>query len=138
MTTVFDDTTRHRFLRTLRVATGVAVAGYHEARDHGALAAKGGEGWRFPETGLLSADGLVLATLMRAPGGAPARLDLQAQGSTGLATFAGRTVRIALADRTLGEAAFDRLGRLRLDLPADGLSEESLAAFELRFEDEAS
>jgi hypothetical protein len=147
MTVSFDDATRHRFLRTLRVATGVAIARYHQSEGQAAfvpvarfraLAAKGADAWRFPEAGVLSTDGLVLATLVRADDGVPVVLELQAQGSAGLTTFAGRSVMVTLAGMAPIGAAFDRLGRLRLDIAGFGFGEDDLATFDLHFTDDAS
>src|ERR1700761_6274596 len=98
METVFEARQAARFLRTLRVATAVAISQDEIRRGRGraapaasflALAAKTVGPWRFPEEGLLSADGLLLAKRDREADGAGA-LVLQAQGAVGVSTFAGR------------------------------------------------
>ena len=79
MTTQFNERDAARFLRTLRVATYTALAQDDLQRGRGlgrpgaafqALAAKGPGEWRFPDAGLMSSDGLVLAKLSRQPEGA--------------------------------------------------------------------
>jgi hypothetical protein len=101
-----------------------------------ALAAKGPDAWRFPLSGVMSADGLVLAKLSRDPSGA-AILELQAQGVVGLSLYAGRSARVAFSAGQAAEGAFDRDGRLRLTLEEASLSEADLAAFELQLLDDA-
>ncbi len=89
-----DDTALlRRFLRTVRVATHTGArrvridrpeplcAGTGPVR---ALAAKGLEGWRFPDGGLAAADGLVVATVERDGAGAALALVLQVLGAAGL------------------------------------------------------
>ncbi|HLW90752.1 MAG TPA: hypothetical protein VKS78_05560 [Roseiarcus sp.] len=101
-----------------------------------ALAAKGTGDWRFPASGLMSADGLVLAKLTREATGAPI-LELQAQGLVGLSLYASRTARIVFASGLKAQGAFDRDGRLRLVLEETTIKEADLAAFELELLDEA-
>ena len=122
-----------RFLRTLRVATGVAVAREDMRRSRPALAptasfqalaAKTGA-WRFPDEGLMSGDGLLLARRV----GADA-LVLQAQGAAGVATYAGRSARVSAGATSVGEAAFDRFGALTLAL-ADAFDDVELATLEV-------
>lgn len=133
-----------RFLRTLRVATATALAEYDLARGRAqaapaaqfrALAAKGPDGWRFPDAGLASQDGLLLASLLRDDTGAPLRLDLQAQGSAGLSIFAERDVELRLGPAMAVEGAFDRDGRWSVPLSGQDVDEPALAAFDLRFRD---
>ncbi|HUG60315.1 MAG TPA: hypothetical protein VMP03_00620 [Methylomirabilota bacterium] len=136
-----DTALLRRFLRTVRVATHTALAEYEigEGRRHGAapvrfhaLAAKGADGWRFPDAGLAAADGLVTATLERDEAGAPATLVLQAQGSAGLDVYAGRSGRVAFGQ--IGpdaDVAFDADGRATVTLAGLGVDEDDLAAFQL-------
>src|SRR5579883_1498566 len=132
-----------RLLRTLRVATQTALAEYAlggraAARSRVtfmALAAKGPDEWRFPAAGLLSADGLVLATLVGESAAAPI-LELQAQGVAGLSLYANRPARVAFAGGQAVDGAFDRDGRMRLSLEG-GVNEADLASFELELLDEA-
>lgn len=138
MDTHFEPRQAARFLRTLRVATGVAVAGEELRRGRAsaapassfhALAAKTGA-WRFPEEGLLSGDGLLLARRAREADGAGA-LVLQAQGAAGVATYAGRKVRVRAGEAFVAEGAFDRFGALRLALAADEIDDADLASLEV-------
>jgi hypothetical protein len=139
MTHAKDPIEAARFLRTLRVATQTALAHDQLTRGRGdwrpvatfsALAAKGVGEWRFPASGVASADGLVLAELRRESDGATA-LTLQAQGAAGLSVYADRAVRLRFAgDRTL-QGAFDRDGGLTLPLDGSDLAEADLAAFEI-------
>lgn len=132
-----------RFLRTLRVATGVAVA-QAEMRRSGAraapaasfvaLAAKTGE-WRFPAEGLLSGDGLLLAK--RTLGPETGALILQAQGAVGVTTYAGRPARVVVGQEWSSEGIFDRFGALRLALGADELDDAALARFDVELLDGA-
>ena len=115
---------QRRFLRTLRVATQTSLA-FHDltqgrvrsATSFFALAAKSVDDWRFPDAGLMSADGLVLARLTVEPQGTRA-LALQAQGAAGLATYAGRAVRLQLSAGETFEGVFDRDGRLSVAIPS--------------------
>lgn len=135
-----------RFLRTLRVATQTALAQADLTRGRGqtrlaatfsALAAKGVDEWRFPAAGLMSADGLVLANLLRSTAETKV-LALQAQGAAGLSTYADRAVRLRPAGGSVVEGVFDRDGQLRFDLDEHRLVEADLAAFEIEMEDDAS
>jgi hypothetical protein len=137
--TNFEPRETARFLRTLRVATGVAIAREDIRRSHGrgersatflALAAKGVEGWRFPEEGLLSGDGLLLARRVRDGDGSGA-LILQAQGAVGVSTYAGRTALLRVGESWSAEATFDRFGALRAPLLADEFDDAGLAQFEV-------
>ncbi len=135
-----------RFLRTLRVATQSALAEYEMTRARRdlrsnvtflALAAKGAGEWRFPVEGLLSADGLVLATLET--DGATARaLVLQAQGAAGLARYAGLQTQVCLQDGHSFDAVFDRDGRLALPLDALEMSVTDFSGFAIETGDDAS
>ena len=132
-----------RFLRTLRVATQTALAYEEMTRGRArsttsflALAAKGVEDWRVPASGLMSADGLVLAELGLGDDGARI-LTLQAQGAAGLSLYASRAVRLVLANGQAIEGTFNRDGQSRLAVGADDLSEADLAAFEIEFADDA-
>jgi hypothetical protein len=135
---LFEPRQAARFLRTLRVATGVAVAqddlrrgraAFAPAARFQALAAKTGA-WRFPDEGLMSGDGLLLAKRLREADGAGA-LALQAQGAAGVATYAGRSARVSAGDNVVGEATFDRFGALSLALTADEFDDAELAALEV-------
>lgn len=138
----FDPKEAARFLRTLRVATGVAMSQHdlRQSRGRGAtttflaLAAKTGA-WRFPEEGVLSGDGLLLAKRVREPDGAVA-LVLQAQGAVGASSFAGRSARARIGEAWSGEGAFDRFGALRLPLDADEVDDSDLARIEVELTDE--
>lgn len=139
----FEPRDAERFLRTLRVTTGLAAA-LHDLRDSRgagrpaatflALAAKTGA-WRFPEEGVLSGDGLLLAKRVRGADGATS-LVLQAQGAAGLSAFAGRSARARIGDAWAQEGAFDRYGALRLDLDADEVDDSDLARIEVELTDE--
>jgi hypothetical protein len=127
-----------RFLRTLRVATQTALALDYLTQGHGqsrstttfsALAAESAEGWRFPNEGLMSADGLLLARV-----GADA-LNLQAQGAAGLSTYAGRRVRVRHASGRQAEGVFDHDGRLEIIPESAAVSEADLAEFEVEILD---
>jgi hypothetical protein len=142
--TKFEPKEAARFLRTLRVTTGVAVALEDIRRGSArgkpaasflALAAKTGV-WRFPEEGVLSSDGLLIAKRQRTPDGAGA-LVLQAQGATGVSTFAGRRARARIGEAWAGEATFDRFGALHLSLDADEVDDSDLARIEVEFLDDA-
>src|SRR6185437_601124 len=124
--TQFEPRQAARFLRTLRVATGVAVA--REALRRGrsaaapassfqALAAKTGA-WRFPEQGLRAADG-------------SGALVLQAQGAAGVVTYAGRQARVSAGETFVAEGMFDRFGALRLTLSAHEVDDAELAGLEV-------
>src|SRR5471032_524442 len=87
MTTQFNQRDVARFVQTLRVATYTSLAQDDLRRGRGvrrpaaafqALAAKGPGEWRFPDSGLMSSDGLILAKLSRAEGAHA--MVLQAQG----------------------------------------------------------
>jgi len=146
MTGTFDPREAARFLRTLRVATQTALAlddlqhGRGRARAAStftALAAKGPGEWRFPATGLLSADGLVLAHLLH-EGNEGKVLALQAQGVAGLTTYTLRGVRVRLGETLQVEGAFDRDGRLHIALDDKALNEADLALLEIELLDPAS
>ena len=139
----FEPRDAQRFLNTLRVTTGVAVALHDLAANRGAsrpaatflaLAAKTGA-WRFPEEGVLSGDGLLLARRVREPNGAVA-LVLQAQGAAGLSAYAGRSARARIGEAWAQDGAFDRFGALRLDLDADEVDDSDLARIEVELTDE--
>jgi len=142
--TKFDSREAARFLRTLRVATGVAVSLDDIRRSHGAarpaatflaLAAKTGV-WRFPEQGVLSSDGLLLAKRHRDAGGVGA-LILQAQGAAGVTTYAGRPARARIGGAWAAEGTFDRFGALHLALDADEVDDSDLSRIEVEFLDDA-
>jgi hypothetical protein len=144
MTAKLDTLTAHRFARTVRVTLGTALAEYDltdgraraaSASVFRALAAKSRDAWAFPAMGVISRDGLVLAELERSLDGTPARLILQAQGSAGLSVFAGRSASLTLKVGTL-RGSFDRDGRFAVDLHGLDVTDDDLAAFELRREDE--
>lgn len=126
-----------RFLRTLRVATATTLAAADLAgADRGrsattflALAAKGRDDWRFPTHGLMSADGLIRASL----DADASILVLQALGAAGLTRYAGAAVRIRLTTGAELAGAFDRDGALRLPLAETGVSEAQLAGFDIEF-----
>lgn len=142
-----DPRLARRFLNTLRVATATAVAQYDLAAGRAAaapvrfqaLAAKGADGWRFPAAGLAAADGLLLAMLDRDEAGAPARLVLQAQGSAGLAAWAGAAATVTLSGFGPSfDVAFDDGGRAVADLAGVALDEDELAAFTIARTDGAA
>jgi hypothetical protein len=133
-----------RFLRTLRVATQTALALDELTRGRGqgrlattfsALAAKGVGQWRFPIAGLLSADGLVLARLSHEDADAKV-LALQAQGATGLLTYADRAARVRLGATHWVEGVFDRDGRLHIVLEAHTLADDDLSVLEIELLDD--
>jgi hypothetical protein len=134
-----DDTALlRRFLRTVRVATHTALAEYEmtdlnrSARapvEFRALAAKGLQGWRFPDGGLAAADGLVLATVERDGNGTAVALVLQAQGAAGLDAWAGRSIRLDFGALAESVTRFDADRRARVVLAALGLAEDDLATF---------
>ena len=141
MTSARTQSDSARFLRTLRVATQTALA--HDEMTRGrarsattflALAAKGTDDWRFPVTGLMSADGLVLAELAHGDDGSRS-LTLQAQGATGLSLYAGRAIRLNLPNSLVLDGAFNRDGKSRFTVNVGALSESDLAAFEIEFAD---
>jgi hypothetical protein len=125
-----------RFLRTLRVATATTLAaadlvGASRSRSTTsflALAAKGVDDWRFPTDGLLSADGLVRATLVKEPDAQT--LVLQALGAAGLTRYAGVSAQVNLTSGVELAGAFDRDGALRLPLQAE-IAETDLAGFDI-------
>ena len=144
MTTLLGGPDAARFLRTLRVATQTALAQDDLRRGRGlgrpaasfqALAAKGPGPWRFPDAGLMSSDGLVLARLTR-EGGAGFVLDLQAQGLAGLSAYALRAARVLFGTGVAAEGVFDRDGRLRLTFAEAALGAADAASFELQLTDE--
>lgn len=138
----FEPRDAARFLRTLRVATGVAVAmdelrrgrAARPAASFLALAAKTGA-WRFPEEGVLSGDGLLLAKRVRDADGSVA-LVLQAQGATGASIYAGRAARARIGEAWSEDGAFDRFGAMRLALDADEVDDSDLARIEIELFDE--
>jgi hypothetical protein len=143
MDTRFEPLQAARFLRTLRVATGVAISQEEIRRGRGratpaasflALAAKTVGPWRFPDEGVLSADGLLLAKRVRETEGAGA-LVLQAQGAVGVSTFAGRPAAVRAGEAWIAEGAFDRFGAMRLPLVESELDDAELARFEVEFLD---
>jgi hypothetical protein len=145
MTALFNEREAARFLRTLRVATNTALAQDELRRGRGlgrpaatfqALAAKGPGEWRFPDSGLMSSDGLVLAKLSHEPGGAHV-MEIQAQGLTGLSAYANRAVRVRFGADLAAEGVFDRDGRLHLVFEEAAIREADLSAFELQFLDGA-
>jgi len=130
-----------RFLRTLRVTTQTALA-QHSLRNDSvvsasflALAAKGTGEWKFPAAGVASADGLLLARIIRNAGEPPC-LEIQAQGLSGLQLYAHRGARVELSPGRSLEGVFDRDGRLRLTLDGGAIDEVDLAAFDLHLTDE--
>ena len=138
----FDPREAARFLRTLRVATGLATSLEDIRRGHGrstttflALAAKTGA-WRFPEEGVLSSDGLLIAKRVRDADGSVS-LVLQAQGAVGVSTYAGRPARASIGEAWTGEGRFDRFGALPLALDADEVDDSDLARIEIELTDEA-
>lgn len=142
METKFELKEAARFLRTLRVATGVAVSGDEMRRVRAtpaasflALAAKTGE-WRFPPEGLLSGDGLLLAKRLREADGGGA-LVLQAQGAAGVTAYAGRETRVVVGQGWSAQGAFDRFGALRLALGAHDLDDAALGRFDVELLDGA-
>ena len=144
MQTKFDPRDATRFLRTLRVTTGVAAAFEDVRRGRGAgrpaatflaLAAKTGV-WRFPEEGVLSGDGLLLARRHREADGVGA-LILQAQGAVGVSSYAGRPARARIGEAWAGEGTFDRFGALHLSLDADEVDDSDLARIEVEILDDA-
>ena len=145
MTIQFDQREAARFLRTLRVTTQTALAQYDLAHGRSAgrqtttflaLAAKGPGEWRFPEAGLMSSDGLVLARMTREAAGAHV-MELQAQGLAGLSAYAGRAARVRFGERLSADGVFDRDGRLHLVFEGAALGDADLAAFELQLLDAA-
>ena len=145
MTNQFDKRDAARFLRTLRVATQTALAhnDLQRGRDFSrsttafqALAAKGPGAWRFPEAGLMSSDGLVLAKLSREPNGAQV-MQLQAQGLVGLSAYANRAARVRFGDALSRDGMFDRDGRLHLVFEQAAIDDADLSAFELQLLDGA-
>jgi len=119
-----------RFLRTLRVATQSAIV-CHDLSHGGrklrsaatflALAAKGSGDWKFPAEGLVSADGLVLASLVETDE-SERSLVFQAQGAAGLASYMNLPVRL----------------RFVLELNASELDESDLVGFAIETGGEAS
>jgi hypothetical protein len=133
-----------RFLRTLRVSTQTALARHHLSEDHRsgrtattflALAAKGVGDWHFPESGVASSDGLLVARVVHTLGEAPF-LEIQAQGLSGLSLYVGRAARIALLPGLALGGTFDRDGRLRLPLEEGAVSDLDLSAFDLQLLDD--
>jgi hypothetical protein len=141
--TIFEPRQAARFLRTLRVATGVAISQDEIRRGRGratpaasflALAAKSAGAWRFPDEGVLSADGLLLAQRTHEADGSGA-LVFQAQGAVGVSTFAGRPAAVRVGDLFVAEGAFDRQGAMRLPIAEGELEDVDLARFEVEFLD---
>jgi hypothetical protein len=99
-----------------------------------ALAAKTGA-WRFPEEGVLSGDGLLLARRVREADGVVA-LVLQSQGAVAVSTYANRPARARIGAAWTGEGTFDRFGALRLSLDADEVDDSDLARIEVELTDE--
>jgi len=135
-----------RFLRTLRVATQSAIV-CHDLSHGGrklrsaatflALAAKGSGDWKFPAEGLVSADGLVLASLVETDE-SERSLVFQAQGAAGLASYMNLPVRLRLNSGREIAGAFDRDGRFVLELNASELDESDLVGFAIETGGEAS
>jgi hypothetical protein len=145
MTTQFNPNEAARFLRTLRVTTYTALAQDDVQRGRGlrrpaaafhALAAKGPGEWRFPEAGLMSSDGLVLAKLTRQSEGAHV-MELQAQGLVGLKAYANRAARVHIGSHLSADGVFDRDGRLHLVFEEAAIAEVDLSTFELQLLDDA-
>jgi|tagenome__1003787_1003787.scaffolds.fasta_scaffold19754649_1 hypothetical protein len=139
-----DPQTIKRFLHTLRIATTAAVAEYDlNAGDAVpssgtrflALAAKTELSWQFPAAGLVSSDGLLVATLRKLVGGKAIGMDLQAVGAIGLETFAGRSVTLRIGGTRLWPAVFDRDGRAAIVFGEPDVAEEDCAAFEVELQD---
>jgi hypothetical protein len=140
-----DDTALYRrFLRTVRVATHTALAEYElaETRRAGgvqarfqALAAKGPGAWRFPDSGLAAADGLLTARLERDAAGLPSSLILQADGAAGLDSWAARSARIAIGPLVETDVVFDSAGRATVALAALMVEEDELAGFSVSLVD---
>jgi hypothetical protein len=129
--THFEPRQAARFLRLLRVATGVAIAADDLRKGARAapatflaLAAKTGA-WRFPEEGLVSGDGLLSLKLT------PGALLLQAQGAAGLSVYAGRTAQVRIGERWSGECVFDRFGAARAAFAEGDFDEADLAGVEV-------
>jgi hypothetical protein len=145
MTIQFDKREAARFLRTLRVTTQTALAQDDLVRGRNlgrqttafmALAAKGPGEWRFPDAGLMSSDGLVLAKLSREAGGAHV-MELQAQGLVGLSAYANRAARVRFGAHLTADGMFDRDGRLHLVFEEAALGDADLSVFELQLLDGA-
>lgn len=139
-----SEATLRRFSRTLRVTLATALAEHELSRRTAApltrftaLAAKGVDAWRFPEDGLLSEDGLLVARLESDAAGAPRVLVLQAQGAAGLEALAGRSLSVGLGLDSR-PAIFDRNGRAEIDLAGLALTHDDLASFRLDVEGDAS
>ena len=125
-----------RYIQSLRVATGTALA-RHDLAQHAvtssqtqflALAAKGIEDFQFPEAGLVSFDGLLRANVTHeADGGAT--LTLQALGAAGLRAHAQRRTRLSIGDGLTLESAFDRNGTLTIGLTPEEVKEADLSRF---------
>jgi hypothetical protein len=144
--TIFEPLQVARFLRTLRVATGVTISQEEIRRGRGratpaatflALAARTVGPWRFPDEGVLSADGLLLAKRTREADGSGA-LVLQAQGAVGVSTFAGRPAAVRVGEAWFVEGVFDRFGAMRLPMAENELEDAELARFEVEFLDGAT
>ena len=144
METKFEPKEAARFLRTLRVTTGVAVA-LEDIRRNPArgrpgreLPGAGRENRRLalPRGGRALSDGLLIAKRQRTPDGAGA-LVLQAQGAAGVSTYAGRRARARIGEAWAAEATFDRFGALHLALDADEVDDSDLARIEVEFLDDA-
>lgn len=139
MTEAFDELTLRRFQRTMRVALNTALAEYNvtgrrsasgSAIVFRALAAKGPGAFRFPQKGISSSDGLLLATVERGQYEEVVSLRIQAQGSVGLTTFAGRQAEVEIGfDKQSGR--FGRDGGLEIALSGP-VDEQALASFDLR------
>jgi hypothetical protein len=145
MTGQFTEAQMARFLRTLRVTTQTALAQYQMSGGRTvsrptvtfmALAAKGPGDWRFPASGVTSADGLVLVKLVRETAGA-ATLEFQAQGVVGLSLYANHAARVTLAGGRTAHGSFDRDGGMRIILDDAAIDEADLASFELELLDNA-
>ena len=136
MTPTFDPRDAARFIHSLRVATGTALAGYDLARGQAvsggaqflALAARGVGAYQFPEAGLVSGDGLLRAKLARQPDGG-AVLTLQAQGAVGLQSYAQQRARLGMGDGLTLESQFDRNGTLAIGLAPEEVEEADLSRF---------
>ncbi len=132
----FDRKDTLRYLHSLRVATGTALARHDLSRDASvsgqthflALAAKGLQDFQFPEGGLVSFDGLLRAKLsVEADGGAT--LTIQALGGAGLRAHAQRRTCLSIGDGLTLESTFDQNGTLTIGLTPEEVGEADLSRF---------
>jgi len=136
MSASFERKDTLRYLHSLRVATGTALARHDLSQNASvsgqthflALAAKGLQDFQFPEAGLVSFDGLLRANLsVEADGGAT--LTLQALGAAGLRAHAQRRTRLSIGAGLELESAFDRNGTLMIGLTPEEVAEADLSRF---------